>query len=302
MDTRKLDLNLLVALEALLAECNVTRAAVRLHISQSALSAQLARLRQLFDDPLLIPGRRGMTPSARALALREPLREALEAVRGVVNEQLPFDAGTADMTVAVAATDYAQHVVALPWLHALMRAAPGIRVALHPLDAHALESQMEGGTIDVALVMPATAPPRLRARTLLHERYVCAVRHDHPMASEPASLDQFLRWQHVIVSPRGGGFFGPMDSALAELGQQRAVRVSCSNFVVALDLVAGSDLVALLPERLVEMRGERVRVLPPPIAIEGFEIAMVWHERNHANAAQRWLREQLVAACAAEKE
>ena len=114
MDTKRIDLNLLIALDALIAERNVTRAAARLNLTQPALSAQLNRLRDLFGDPLLIPAQRGMIPTARALELQEPLHQALEGVRAVIAERVPFDPASADLVVTIAASDYIQYAVLLP--------------------------------------------------------------------------------------------------------------------------------------------------------------------------------------------
>ncbi|HEX7686641.1 MAG TPA: LysR family transcriptional regulator, partial [Burkholderiaceae bacterium] len=168
----RLDLNLLVTLDALLAERHVTRAARRLHLSQPAVSAQLARLRDALGDPLLLPGPRGMRPTARAESLREPLRMALEALEQAVAPASPFDPAQAGNTWRVAATDYGESTIALPALNTLRTSAPGTRLAMLELVPTRIEKQAEQGEIDLAFHTTEGAPPGLRRRALFTERYV----------------------------------------------------------------------------------------------------------------------------------
>lgn len=292
-----LDLNLLTALEALLAERNVTRAARRLNLSQSALSAQLARLRVLLGDPLLLPAQRGMIPTQRALDLQEPLHRALEQVRAVVAVGTAFDPATSALTVSIAATDYIQYAVLMPLVVALTREAPGMRLAFRVLDAAALPSQMERGEVDMALMTPDTVPDHLRLRPLFEERYVAVVRHGHPGVGAVLDLENFCALGHILVSPDGGGFSGATDAALAAHGRARRVAVSAASFLIVPEMVERSDLIAMVPERLVRDRGDRLRVLEPPLPVPGFAIALAWHDRSNAHPAQRWLRSRLQQMC-----
>ncbi len=306
MDTSRLDLNLLVTLEALLSERNVTRAAARLSLSQPAVSAQLARLREVFDDPLLLPAQRGMTPTAKALSLLEPLRQALDQVRGVATSHLNFDPATADLTVTIAASDYLQTSVLQPLVLRLRREAPGVRIAVRHMDPAQHAAQMARGDIDLGLMQPVEAAPSLRMRALFHERYVLIARRGHPALAGKTiaklSAKAFAKLEQVIVSPAGGAFSTPVDQALAGLGLKRQVVLSAASFLFVPDIVSRSDLVALVPERLVKGRAAGLQVLTPPLPIEGFDIAMVWHERNQGHAAQRWLREQVLAVAAPRQE
>lgn len=292
-----LDLNLLTALEALLAERNVTRAARRLNLSQSALSAQLARLRVLLGDPLLLPAQRGMIPTQRALDLQEPLHRALEQVRAVVAVGTAFDPASSALTVSIAATDYIQYAVLMPLVAALTHEAPGMRLAFRVLDGAALPSQMERGEVDMALMTPDTVPDHLRLRPLFEERYVAVVRHGHPGVGAVLDLENFCALGHILVSPDGGGFSGATDAALAAHGRARRVAVSAASFLIVPEMVERSDLIAMVPERLVRDRGDRLRVLEPPLPVPGFAIALAWHDRSNAHPAQRWLRSRLQQMC-----
>ncbi|AOY94913.1 LysR family transcriptional regulator [Cupriavidus sp. USMAA2-4] len=292
---RRLDLNLLVTLDVLLSEHNVTRAAQRLHFSQPSVSVHLAKLRELFDDPLLLPGPRGMRPTARAESLREPLREALAALERAVAADSPFDPAQAGHTWRLAATDYMESTLVLPVLARLRVEAPGTRLAVLELVPAKVARQAEQGEIDLAFHTTEGAPPALHRRALFSERYVLAGRAGHPRLRRRPTLAQFCALDHVIVSQDGGGFRGVTDEVLAARGLTRRVALSVPHFLFLLSALAGSDLVAMVPERLV--RGvPALRVVEPPVEVPGFEISMLWPERVHRDAAHRWLRDLIVAA------
>ncbi len=294
MDTKRLDLNLLVTLEALLVEQNVTKAAARLHLSQPAVSAQLSRLRDVFDDPLLVPAQRGMTPTAKAVELLGPLRQALDQVRATVALQ-DFEPAKARLTVTIACTDYLQAAVVKPLAVQLRTKAPGVRVALRNLDMGQLEAQMARGDVDLALMTPAAAPPSLRTRHLFDERYVLIGRRNHPRLRDAITVAEFAQLEHVIVSLRGGDFETPVDNALAALGHKRQVVLSAASFLFVPEVVSQSDFVALVPERLVSDRADKLQLLAPPFPVEGFAVGIVWHERTHGHSGQRWIREAIVS-------
>lgn len=292
---RRLDLNLLVTLDVLLAEHNVTRAAERLNFSQPSVSVHLAKLRDIFDDPLLLPGPRGMRPTARAEELREPLRQALEALELAVAPASAFDPAQAQQTWRVAATDYGESSILLPAMAGLRARAPGTRVAVVEMVPARIARQAEQGEIDLAFHTVEGSPPNLRRRTLFAERYVLAGRAGHPALKRRPTLKQFCALEQVIVSPDGGGFFGITDEMLAERGLERRVVLSVPHFLFLRSVLETTDLVAMLPERLV--RGSHaLQVVESPVEVPGYEMAMLWHERSHRDPAHQWLREQIVQA------
>lgn len=295
INLRSIDLNLLVTLDILLAEHNVTRAAKRLHFSQPSVSVHLARLREIFGDPLLLPGPRGMQPTTRAEALREPLRQALAALEHAVAPGVAFDPAAASNIWRLAATDYGESTIVLPALAAIRAAAPASRIAIVELAPSRISRQAEQGDIDLAFHTETEAPAGMRHRLLFEERYVLAGRHDHPRLKRRPSLSQFCALDHVIVSPNGGGFYGVTDQALAAAGLSRHVALSVPHFLFVMAALAQTDLVAMLPERLV--RGNpALRSVAPPIEVPGFRMVMLWHERVHRDAAHQWLREQIISA------
>jgi DNA-binding transcriptional LysR family regulator len=295
VNLRTLDLNLLVTLDVLLEEHNVTRAAERLNFSQPSVSVHLAKLRDVFGDPLLLPGPRGMRPTARAQALREPLREALDALQRAVAPASPFDPAAATQTWRIAATDYAESTIILPMLAGLRAAAPGTRLAIVEAAPPRLARQAEQGDIDIGFHTSEGAPEGLRHRVLFAERYVLVGRADHPKLKRKPTLAQFCKLEHVIVSPDGGGFFGVTDETLAKVGLARNVVLSVPHFLFMQSVLASTDLVGMLPARLV--RGsDALRMVEPPVEVPGYEMAMLWHERVHRDAAHQWLREFIAAS------
>jgi len=294
----RLDLNLLLTLDILLEERNVTRAAERLHLSQPAVSVQLGRLREILGDPLLLPGPRGMRPTARADALRAPLRQALDALQQAIAAPGPFDPAKADNTWRVAASDYGGTTIVLPAIASLRAQAPGTRLAILSVRPAAIAQEAEQGAIDLAFHVAAEAPQGLRRRSLFQERYLLAGRIDHPRLRTPPTLEEFRTLEHVIMSPDGGGFAGSTDSALAQLDLTRRVVLSVPNFLFLKSVLARTDLVALLPSRLLADAPD-LRAVEPPLAVPGFEMLMLWPERMQRDPAHAWLREHIATAAGA---
>ena len=296
-----LDLNLLKALDALLDECNVTRAASRLGVTQPAMSGMLTRLRENFGDPLFVRAKHGIVPTQRALELSAPLKQVISQI-GALLQPPSFDPLTANITFTIAATDYALRAVALPFLSALKQQAPHIRIALVPVDDKQVQLQLERGDIDLALLTPESTPPDLHAKNLFDEHYVCELRQGHPAMHGRMQLtvSQLCELDHALVSYTGGGFRGVTDEALEKLGQQRQVSLSVKSFIILPEILRASDMVAILPSRLVAGMDD-LMVFDPPIEVPGFTKVAAWHERTHRDVAHRWLRELLFTQCATSK-
>ena len=294
---RRLDLNLLVTLDALLAEHHVTRAAARLHLSQPTVSVQLSKLRDIFQDPLLLPGPRGMRPTARADELREPLRQALQSLQQAVSPSAAFDPATAHHTWRVAASDYGETTILLPALAGIRACAPGTRLAILGLTPPALAQQMEQGLIDLALHTRDDAPAGLRRKSLFTEHYVLVGRAGHPRLQRRLTLAQFCKLDHAVVSPDGGGFHAGTDMALEKHGLQRNVALSVPHFLFLETALQHTELVAMMPSRIVR-NNPALQIVEPPIEVQGFEMWMLWPERLHRDAAHQWLREHIVQSIA----
>jgi DNA-binding transcriptional LysR family regulator len=298
MDDKRLDLNLLLALEALLLELNVTRAARRLNISQPALSMQLSRLRTIFGDSLLIPTSRGMLPTAMAADLKTPLRLALDEARALFDRNHAFDPASAEMTFSISSSDYMQVAILLPFLLQLNRDAPGVRVMLRHGDSRVAAGELERGDVDVAFFHSGTLQGRdLQSVYVLDEHYI-GIARKHTVQGETMPIERFLDARHIIVAPGAQGFTGPTDDALASIGLTRHVAFAVSSFAFLAEAVATSDLIALAPARIVSHYADRLDVFEPPVPVPGFDMAMIWHERTHAHPGRAWLRDRIAAFCA----
>ena len=292
-DIRNLDLNLLKALDALLDERSVTRAANRLSLTQPAVSGMLSRLRESFADPLFVRAQRGIVPTSRAEQLAAPVKKLLADIEGMLQPQ-SFDPLTASMTIRIASTDYALRAVVVPFLNALRIQAPNIRVSVQPVDHQELQNQLDRGEIDLALVTPEAVTPGLHAIALFDESYVCVMRTDHPDAlNGRLSLDRFCALDHALVSPAGGGFHGVTDDALEKLGRSRRVTVSVTSFLVLPEILTYSDIIAVVPRRLA-VNNIGLTSIEPPVEIPGFRKILAWHERTQRDAGHRWVRSLIV--------
>ena len=301
MSLRGIDLNLLVSLDALLAERNVTRAARRMGLSQPAMSAQLTRLRELFQDPLLIASPRGMLPTARALALQPLLADHLAGLEDLLAVAGGFDPATAETTFRIAASDSIQAILGGRLVARLAASAPASRIALIQPVVATLARQLEAGDVDVVIGSPAALLSTWRSRPLFEEHFVCVVRAGHPDAGGGLDLDRYAACDHLLVSPAGGGFSGVVDERLAVLGRRRRVAVSIQDFLVAQRLLAQTDLVATLPSRVAGGFGPGFAILAPPLDVPGFVVRLAWHPRTDRDPAREWLRRE-IAAVASELE
>ena len=289
MDLKQSDIGLLIALDALLEEESVTAAARTIGISQPAMSAQLARLRALFNDPLLTPSGRKLVPTVRALELRQPLRALLADLDLLVSESAQFDPATSDRTFRLVATDYVHAVLSSALLRAFAQAAPNARVALLAFEPTAIWPQLEDDQADLAMGTGMSLP-EARQRPGLVEQFKVIQRKGHPRGKDPFTLDSFCAAEHILVSPEGGGFFGATDRVLAETGRSRRIACSLPTFLLAPALVAGSDLIALIPVRLAALHSDLVDPLDPPFPSPDFSVDLLWHPRRQKDPAHVWFR------------
>ena len=231
----------------------------------------------------------------RARTLLPALQQLLSDVEAALEPSETFVPANANLDLSIAATDYIQAVLFPGFLARLAMAAPGIRVAIRPMEADALLLQFERGQVDLAVMPRGNAPERCLSRALGEESFVCVVRKGHPAlaAGDVLDLDAYMRLSHVLVSPTRHDFKGQVDRALAKVGQSRHVRVTTPSFFAAVEIVRRSDDVATLPERVARRFERDLVVFAPPLAVPGFYLAIVWHERSQASPAHQWARDQL---------
>jgi len=286
-------LPLLPSLLALIEEAGVGRAAKRMGISQPRMSARLATLRTLLDDPVLVPaaGTRRFIPTDRARRMADAVGRTLTDLDAAL-EGGNFDAATGRRTFSIMANDNAAAIAGLPLIDAIVHAAgPGVRCALHQFAPSRL-SELESGKLDLALGSPGQFQdtPGLMSRTIIRDRFMSAVRSGTPPATD---LDSFCARDHVLVSGEGGGFAGTVDQALAAQGRSRRVRVSVQSYLLAIEAVAASDMIATLPKALLMASHRRLAVFEPPVALPPFTLIAAWHPRVDRDPSHRWLRDHL---------
>jgi len=284
-------LTLLPSLVTLVEECGVGRAAKRLGVSQPRMSARLATLRRILDDPVLVSASRGSVATDRAMRIAEAARRTLADLDTAITGNV-FDATSATRTFTIMANDNAAAIVALPVVAAIrLKAGPNVRCAFRQFDGSRL-NELESGRIDLALGSPTqfAAMPALKSRTILRDHFVSAVRAGEPFASD---LDSYCARDHVLVSGDGGGFDGLVDRALAAQGRSRRVVLSVQNYLLAMEAVATSDMVATLPNALLTARDHRLSLFEPPFLLPPFTLIAAWHARFQADPAHLWLRKRL---------
>lgn len=296
-----LDLNLIQALDALLREGNITRAARAIGISQPAMSARLNRLREIFSDKLFVPAiaGRGVIPTPRAEALQPQVSEILERLRWLTGDGAAFAPATSRRTFTVAMHDNPAMIVGPELVARLVAAAPFTRVLLVEPDVTRTEADMEAGRIDLMVAPESRGMPGWIARPLMRERFVTAQRRNHPRGTKSLDVDTFCALDHLLISAGDRRFTGLVDDALNAIGRSRRVAVSIESYALAPFIVEASDLLCTLPERLLGRLAATLDLFDPPFILPSFGLSAFWHPRNQDDPGHGWLREQVVAATSA---
>lgn len=294
-DFKNFDLNLLRALDVLLEEANVSRAARRLNLSQPATSGALARLRGALNDRLLIRRGNRMILSKLAEQLQPEVRRLLGDIEQTLSAAGGFNPAVSKRVFRVAANDYAAFIL-LPALAGRIRlGAPNVVVEVMPLYDR-IDDRLNEGDIDIALRDRWSLRNVPHLETLFVEDYVCLARGSHPRLPQRPDLEDFLAESHVLVTPRGR-VTGAVDLALQSIGRSRHVAMTVPHFLVAPALVAGSDLVITTARRVAILCAAQygLRMFEPPFDVEPFPVAMAWTGRNEADAGLAWFKDQLRA-------
>jgi DNA-binding transcriptional LysR family regulator len=292
------DLSLLLALDAMLQEGNVTLAARRLGLSTPAASHALARIRARLGDPLLVRSGRSMRLTPRAEELRPLVRSLVQEAARVLSTPAAFESQALQRTFTIFATDHALLVLG-PAVDRIVRAeAPAVSLRFLPSIVDDW-MPLRDGTADLSVCLPGLFPPEFRTRQLLTERFVCVVRKDHPRVGRRLTLDTYLALDHIVVAPLGKP--SHVDHVLAGRGLTRRIRRVVPYFASALFLVAESDDVLTVSEsaaRAVE-KTLPVRIVEPPLALPTYDVNLLWHPRLENEPANAWLRDVFVRAATA---
>jgi len=297
MSFRALDLNLLKVFEALMTEGSVTRAANALLMTQPAVSNALSRLRSALGDPLFVRSGTGIRPTQRAVALWEPIGEALESVRGALDEQV-FDPRRAPIEFSLSMSDYVTAHIMPRLLKRFGEVAPRARIHTVPNTILGIADQLEDNRVDCVLSVYVNEahPAPIRSRSLWTVDYACFMRRGHPLAARKRlSTRSFLNAKHVDVS-LAGKTLPSYDLFLATRGLSRNLVVTVNHYSAAYEIVRQSDLVAVLPRDLTSQSRSApfLHAMPLPLEAPPRIVSLFWHQRNDTVPAQRWLRETLV--------
>ena len=310
MNLNRIDLNLLVYLDALLRERNVTQAANQLNLSQPAMSNGLRRLRELFDDPILVRTSEGMTPTERALELEPVVREVLANIDRAVQPRSAFEPADAHRVFRIMASDYAESTLLPTLLGKLRTLAPGLTLdIMTPSDVSFLD--VERGKVDMVINRFDSMPQSFHQIHLWNDSFSCVLSPENPVL-EDFTLENYLKANHVWVSKTGMGVgvgvnpddvqrLGWVDAALNKLGKKRQIRVFTRHYQAAMTMAEQNDLIVTLPTRaaLLKLDNPRVVLRDPPLEIPPLELKMAWSPLLQHNPANKWLR-KLIADTARE--
>jgi DNA-binding transcriptional LysR family regulator len=293
MDINRTDLSLLASVVVLIEERSVSRAAVRLGLSQPAMSAQLARLRDIFGDPLLVQSGRKMVPTERAETLLQPLKHHLEELNDLVRKRAAFDPATSTRTFKIMAQDHFHAVISLPLAERIASVAPGIRLALLPAssDPRALWEALEGDGADFLITSIRLTPTDAIAAKLFDEHFVFAQRKGHARGTTPPDIEELCALDNVLISTGSGSFSGPVDELLKTQGRSRRVALSVPSFLLGPQAVANSNSVAILPQSVASLYADDLELFEPPILPPSFPVLLSWHPKRQGDPAGIWLKE-----------
>lgn len=298
---KKFDLNLLMVLHVLLQERSVTRTGERLGRTQSAISNALKRLREHFNDPLLVRTPDGLSPTPRAVELQPLVTRIVQDASACIAGPGDFDAATAQAEFAIGAPDRFNLPIFLPLLEHLGRVAPGIVLNLRTTDRDYAIRLIEADEIDLAIGWFDATPPHLRRGPAFEDRFVCLCRDDHPLLDHgrrPALAD-ILRYSHVVVTSTGDRR-AAFDAVLERNGHSRNIAATLMSFTIVPELLLQSDLIGVFTHRTAEYFVDRYPLVSVPVPLEVAPIAnhLIWHSRFERDQAHAWLRAQIALACA----
>jgi len=294
---RRLDLNLLLIFDVLMQEKNVSRAAGRVFLSQSAMSNALKRLREMLDDPILVRGAKGMQPTPRALALEAPVRAILQQVVRNIQPAQPFEPDTSKARFVIGMNDYSENIVLPALATCLRQSAPNVELVAHMLTAEDPEPLLESGQLSFVIGVEAYSKisKRLRAERWISDRLVCLVSQNHPLAARKRlTLKQFEGLRHVYPSPLGLRT-NIVETWLAEQGLQRSIAVTTRSYWAAAQIVSESDYLLSVPLRVAIklMNHFPLCLLEPPKGFPDFRLNLTWHPLYESDPETQWILNQV---------
>ncbi|CAN5327528.1 LysR family transcriptional regulator [soil metagenome] len=291
MHISRVDLNLLVVLDSIYTEGGITKAAEKLHLTQPAISHALARLRDLFNDPLFERQGHKMVPTPLAKRLIDPLRESLQQLGAILNDTQSFEPKIAKKRFVIGLRDFMESTVMPPLMQTLAAEAPDVELSTVRVNRRSLESELASGALDVAVDVLLPLTPAVKYARVSMDGMAVVARQGHPVVDGSLDLEAYLSQRHIMVTSRrqGPGF---EDIELRRLGYQRQVALRCQFYFGACRTVAHTDLLLTMPESYAHMINRQFgnQVLPFPVPMAPLDAYMYWHTSTDNDAANRWLR------------
>lgn len=296
MHISRIDLNLFVVLDAVCSEGNLTRAAKTLNLSQPAVSHALARLREMLKDPLFVRQGSQMMPTPLTRTLIGPIRQALQTLDASVQHGRAFEPAQARRTFYIGFRDVLEATTLPPLISQLKQIAPLVDIASVRVDRRELESELAGGTLDLAIDVLLPVAESVRRARIARDTLVVVARRDHPVVSGRLDLETYLAQSHALVSSRRKGP-GLEDLELARIGRQRHIGLRCQHYYAACRVVSESDLLLTMPEQYAHIANANLPncILPLPLEMPPLDVYLYWHAHAEHEPANRWLRETLLA-------
>jgi DNA-binding transcriptional LysR family regulator len=298
MHISKVDLNLFTVLEAIYAEGSITRASLKMNLTQPAISHALNRLRQLFDDPLFERQGHVMTPTPLTRSIIDPVRRALRGFEVTLTGAARFDAASSERSFSLAVRDVLEASVLPPLMAGIADSAPSVTLNTLQVSRKELESELAAGTLDAAIDILLPLPNDVRRTQLAGDQTVVLVRRGHPLVKKRTlTLDTYLELEHIQTSSRRRGP-GLEDVELSRQGLQRNIRLRCQHYFAACRVVSQTDLALTMPDRLARIVNQQFnnQILPLPLPMPSLDVYLYWHANVDNDPANLWLRSQISAA------
>jgi len=296
MKLKDFDLNLLLAFDALMKECSVSKAAERMFITQSAMSHSLNRLRDLLDDPVLVRTSEGMKPTPRAMSMKSQVCVVLQDIQQIVSEPKYFDPSTSKHQFVIEAADYMEYMILPPLMERIYHDAPGVDIQIKKPESHFPEKAKDDGNTDILLGFnkDIDAPSRFNKEILFEDERVCLLRKDHPLVKKELTLSQFIDLNHMRISPAGNKL-GAIDQVLLSKGLERRIVLMVPHFLYAPHILSTTDMILSPPLRVAEqlIRFSPLKIMSLPLKMPPYQVCMTWSPIREKDPAHIWLRTQI---------
>lgn len=298
MNIQDVDLNLLVVFDLLFRIRSVSEAAESLGVTQPAVSRQLKRLREVFEDELFVRTSGGMEPTSYANYLSDPVSSALSTIQDAISHRLVFNPNADTRHFTIGLTDIGEIYILPTLMQILAESAPNVTIKTVRSTGKVLRDEMETGQIDLAIGQIDHLEAGFHRRTLLTQGYVCIFRKGHPLEGQRFGTQEFFGAEHVVVSVTGAGH-SKVEDLISSHRRKRKVRLEVPHYVGVGHILQSSDLIATVPEAMAipSLSPFQLTSVDHPLRLPRLDVSLFWHSRNHGDSASQWLRSTIAKRC-----